>query len=84
MQKIICPKCGSENIKYVGGKGVVFLMGIGSLSFGLLFMLIPFIGIPLAVIGLVLMVVTPFVKKVAKCEACGNVIKIPKEIIKEK
>jgi len=50
-----CPRCGSNRVRHMG-MAFFILMGLGSLSFGIILLLIPFIGVPLMVIGIAFLV----------------------------
>lgn len=71
-----CPRCGSNRVKKMG---VLFfiLMGFGTMSFGIILLLIPFIGIPLLCAGAAFLLLSPFSKNILQCEDCKKSWKYP-------
>ena len=66
----ICPQCESKKVR-VYGKGVVLLFGFLVMSMGCwITLILPPIGIVMVVVGIVLMCMTPFSKKVKQCQDC--------------
>lgn len=67
-EQITCPRCQSTESREVG-KLMIFLIGSAMFGFGIPLSLV-FIGIPMIIIGLVLMVISPFVKYTLICKQC--------------
>lgn len=71
-----CPRCGSNRVRSMG-LAFFILMGLGTLGFGVLFLIIPFIGIPLMVIGAAFLILAPFSKNTLQCQDCKKSWKYP-------
>ena len=67
-----CPNCNSY--KTQSQRQMYLIMGIMCLSFGLLLILIPFIGLPLLVIGVASLIagLIPGLKNQYLCQTCKN------------
>lgn len=77
-----CPRCGSNRVKATGILYFI-LFGLGMLSFGLILLFIPFIGIPMMVIGAGLLVAAPFSKGILECEDCKKSWRYPANSTKQ-
>lgn len=68
-----CPRCGSHRVK-VTGMGFMILAGLMCMSIGLWMLIIPVIGFfagPAAmIIGLLLLIASPFARKQLQCKDC--------------
>ena len=67
-----CPRCGSKKVK---GMSLLFfiLLGLGTLSFGAIFMLFwPTLGIMLLVVGALFLLISPFSRNILQCEDCSK------------
>ena len=73
-----CPRCGSNKVKARGGCFFA-LLGICLASIGIWLLIIPPIGIGCIVIGILLVVISPFTKGNLQCEECDNAWKYPYE-----
>lgn len=72
-----CPRCGSNRVKSMG-MFMFVLLGLGLISFGLIFTLFfPIIGIPLLAIGVLFLIISPFTKNTLQCEDCKKSWKYP-------
>lgn len=66
----VCPRCGSAKVATVG-KAMFFTLGICLLGmFWLGFIFTPLFVLP--IVGIVLMLMAPFVKPTRTCKDCGN------------
>lgn len=66
-----CPRCGSNRVQQRGALYAV-LLGIGSLGCGIWLLIIPFIGIPLMLFGLVMLAISPAQHRMVQCQDCNN------------
>lgn len=73
-----CPRCGSKRVNSQGGC-FFFLLGVGITSFSLWLLFIPIIGVPGIIIGLLLMVASPFMRGGLSCKDCNYSWKKKKE-----
>lgn len=64
-----CPRCGSNRVKSMGMLYFA-LFGLGLSGIGILLLFIPIVGIPMMVLGVALLVVSPFTKGMLQCEDC--------------
>ncbi len=67
-----CPRCGSKSVE-ARGRFFWFMLGGGCVSFGLILIFIPFIGIPLIAFGIVSIATGFIAKGVFECKDCRNV-----------
>lgn len=66
----VCPYCDSKRTQNMG-TAFFIIFGLCMLSFGLIFtFIIPFVGIPLLIIGVFLVFIAPFMIKMQKCRDC--------------
>ncbi|MEC5422116.1 hypothetical protein QGM71_01240 [Virgibacillus sp. C22-A2] len=73
-----CPRCESKNVHKMGFL-FVLLVGIGMFGISIWLLIIPPVGILGMIIGLVLMVVSPFTAKQLQCKDCKKTWK-PKKL----
>ena len=79
LNDMVCPGCGSPEWRMtIGGIGL-FIFGIMAAGIGILLsitILLAIFGIPLALIGFVSMIASPFIRRGYKCTRCEQVWKL--------
>ena len=64
-----CPRCGSSNVQSFG-KGFFFILGFCLAGISIWLLIIPPVGVAGIILGLGLMVISPFAKPVLQCKDC--------------
>lgn len=71
-----CPRCGSNRVESRGGC-FFFLAGLALTGISIWLLIIPPIGILGIVIGIALMIASPFAKNMLQCQDCKKSWKYP-------
>ena len=64
-----CPRCGSKSVKSTGGV-FFFILGFCLMGISIWLLIIPPVGIAGIVIGIALMILSPFMKGMLQCKEC--------------
>ena len=71
-----CPRCNSNKVESRGGC-FFFLLGFCLTGVSIWLLIIPPIGIAGIVLGILLMLISPFMKGMLQCKDCNNSWKYP-------
>lgn len=75
-----CPRCGSKRVQARGGCFMVIL-GLGVMSLGIWLLLVPILGViagPITMlVGLLLLITSPFARNQLQCQDCHKTWKYP-------
>jgi len=71
-----CPRCGSKRVQSRGGC-FFFVLGFCLFGISIWLLIIPPVGIAGIIVGLLLMVISPFAKNQLQCQDCKKSWKYP-------